>query len=112
MRLAAKGMVPGRIAEALRLAEGSVRNVVVPLGGVIRPELWQPPVGGLGLDDRVEIKIGLEAGRSFAGIAAELGFHRSTIWREVRTNGGRKLYAPMKAHRRACAHRIASLVSE
>lgn len=105
MRLAVKGLTPCRIAQEVRLGEGSVRRVLVPLGGVIRPELWRPPTGCLSLDQRVELKIGLERGLSYADIGAELGFHRSSIWREVEANGGRRRYAPMMAHRKACTRR-------
>jgi transposase, IS30 family len=88
----------------LRLGRGSVGRVVQSLGGVIRPEMWQTPQGRLSLDDRVEIKLGLERGESLVVIAGRLGFHRSTLWREVTSNGGTVHYTPMKAHRRACAH--------
>ena len=105
IRLAAKGHRAREIASELRLGKGSVQRVIQPLGGVIRPELWQPSAGGLTLDDRVEIRLALERGWSFEQIGVELGFHRSSVWREVTANGGRERYAPMAAHRRACARR-------
>jgi IS30 family transposase len=90
------------IACAVQIGKGSVDRVLGPLGGVIRLELWQPAPGALSLDDRVEIRIGLERGDSFATIGVVLGRHRSSVWREVQANGGRRKYAPMQAHRRAC----------
>src|SRR5947209_1689165 len=102
IRLAAAGASVTEICGELALADGSVRNVLRPLGGVIRPELWEPAPGRLSLDDRVEIRIGCELGKSFAQIGEEIGRDRSTVWREVEAGGGRKKYAPMKAHRRAC----------
>ena len=105
MRLAVTGLSAERIAREVRLGESSVRRVLVPLGGVIRAELWRPPAGCLTLDQRVEVKIALERGWSYADIGAKLGFHRSSIWREVEGNGGRRRYAPMMAHRKACVRR-------
>jgi len=102
IRLAASGVSAVAIATQLRLAERSVYRVLAPLGGVIRPELWQVAEGRLSLDDRVEIRIGLELGQSFAMIGRRVGRHRGSVWREVAANGGPKKYAPMCAHRRAC----------
>jgi len=102
IRLAAQGLTVPQILRETRLASGSVRNVLRPLGGVIRPEMWVVAEGRLDLDDRVEIRLGLETNVSFESLGNRLGFHRSTIWREVEENGGRQKYAPMAAHRRAC----------
>jgi IS30 family transposase len=73
--------------------------VLGPLGGVIRPEMWRVPEGRLSLDDRVEIRLGLERGESVRVIGDRLGRHRSTVWREVSANGGPSGYRPMDAHR-------------
>ena len=101
IRLAAKGMSGRDIASELDLAKGSVLMVLRPLGGVIRPEMWEVPEGRLSLDDRVEIRLGLERGESIAALAVRLERHRSTVWREVVANGGPLRYRPMDAHRRA-----------
>jgi len=71
------------------------------LGGVIRKEVWQPSPARLSLDDRVEIRLGLERAESYATIGQRLGRHRSTVCREVNANGGRADYRPMAAHRAA-----------
>jgi IS30 family transposase len=102
IRLAAKGCHPREIAAQVGLWPYSVQLVLKPLGGVIRPEMWEPSSARLSLDDRVEIRIQLERGVSLRGIAASLGRSPSTISREVVANGGRANYAPMTAHRRAC----------
>jgi IS30 family transposase len=68
---------------------------------VIRPEHWQPSEARLSLDDRVEIRLGLERGESYAALGERLGRHRCTVWREVKANGGRDHYRPMAAHRAA-----------
>ena len=102
MRLAAAGATVADIGERVALGQGSVCRVLAPLGGVIRTEQWVSAPGRLSLDDRVEIRIGVELGKSFEQIGEEIGRDRSTVWREVRANGGAEHYAPMRAHRRAC----------
>lgn len=47
--------------------------------------------------ERDEIFKGIGEGLSDAKIGAGLGRHRSTIWREIKNNGGRENYRPHKA---------------
>lgn len=101
IRLAAKGATYQQIAEAVDRSTTSVGMVVQPLGGVIRKELWEPGKNRLSLDDRIEIRIGLEHGQSLRAIARRLGRTPSTVCREVNANGGRRAYSPGVAHRRA-----------
>lgn len=101
IRLAGKGLSFEQIRLEADVAVGTVANVLVPLGGVIRPEMWQPSSLRLSADERAEIRVGLEAGRSLRGIARELGRSPSTISREVAANGGRSGYRPIAAHRDA-----------
>jgi IS30 family transposase len=103
IRLAAKGATQMEIAAALDRSPTVIWYVLRPLGGVARPEQWQPTDARLSLDDRVEIRVGLERGDSYAHIGQRLNRHRCTIWREVRANGGRDHYRPMAAHRAAAA---------
>ena len=103
IRLAARGVSGAAIASELDLAAGSVAMVLRPLGGVLRSELWEVTEGRLTLDDRVEIRLGLERGDSIAAVAERIDWHRSTVWREVAANGGPRRYRPMAAHRRACS---------
>ncbi|MFN7149760.1 MAG: transposase, partial [Microthrixaceae bacterium] len=101
IRLAAKGLTPLEIRERADVSIGTVHNVLRPLGGVIRPEMWQPSSTRLSADERAEIRVGLEAGWSFREIARRLGRSGSTISREVAAHGGRAAYRPMAAHRQA-----------
>ncbi len=101
LRGTARGKSPAEVATEMDVCVATVRNVLRPLGGVIRSEMYSPPKNRLQLEERVEIRIGLELGRSVRSIAAELGRAPSTISREVNRNGGRAGYRPTAAHLRA-----------
>ena len=47
--------------------------------------------------DRLRIKDGLDSGLSNRTIADKLGFHKSTIGREIRRNTGLRGYRPKQA---------------
>lgn len=49
-------------------------------------------------EDRLRIKDGLDVGLSKTEIADKLGFHKSTIGREITRNKGRRGYRPKQAH--------------
>jgi IS30 family transposase len=51
----------------------------------------------LSLEDREEIRAGLQAGASFAAIAGRIGRCPSTVSREVNRNGGRRRYRAVAA---------------
>lgn len=52
------------------------------------------------LDEREEIRAGIEQGRSAAAVARGLGRHPTTVSREIRRNGGRESYRATSAQRR------------
>ena len=61
----------------------------------------KPRQDALTLEEREEIRVGIEAGESDTDIAHRLGRHRGTIWREIKTNGGRETYRAFAAQVRA-----------
>jgi IS30 family transposase len=85
----------------LSVSAGTVATVLRLAGCRGRVERREA-VGRLTLEDRVEIRRGLDAGESYALIGRELGWHPSTISREVGRHGGRDDYQPFVAHRAAC----------
>jgi transposase, IS30 family len=101
LRLAARGATYQQIMDQVDLSMGAVGIVLVPLGGVIRKEVWAPSSARLSLDDRVEIRLCLERGMSLRAIGRRIGRNASTVCREVNANGGRNAYRPMHAHRGA-----------
>ena len=101
LRLWAKGLRAREVAERAGVAPNTVRKLMRPLGGVVRPEMWQPSDSRLSLDERVEIRIALERGDTFRAIGAAIGRDASTVCREVNANGGRLAYRPMASHARA-----------
>lgn len=101
--LAAKGATYQQMVDAVDLSTGAIAIVVKPLGGVIRKEMWEPSERRLSLEERVEIKLGLEGQLSLRRIAVRICRHPSTVSREVKANGGRHNYRPMTAHREAAS---------
>jgi IS30 family transposase len=88
-------------AEAAELAGISVRTLArrvadedVSMHNVVRVK---DPSRSLSMTEREEIMLGVERGESDTEIAARLGRHRSTIWREVRAGGGRGAYRVLRA---------------
>ncbi len=115
IRLAATGCLYRDIVAEVGVSMGAITNITKPLGGVIRPEMWSPAPSRLSLEDRVDIKLWLEANESFAEIGRQLGRPTSTISREVGGCKHRDDYAPIAAHRnaaeRACRPKVTKLES-
>ncbi len=100
IRLAVLGWSYKQIVDELGLSTGAVGIVLKPMGGSL-PDEHLPGPGRLTIDERIEIRVGLDAGRSMNEIGRRLGRSGSTVSREVAANGGRDGYRPMGGHRRA-----------
>jgi IS30 family transposase len=101
IRLAAEGLSQREIAARVCRSQMSVCRVLAPLGGVYPDRRARTSCWRLSLEERVEIRLGLERGESFTAIATCLGRAPSTVSREVNANGGRDAYQPFRAHERA-----------
>jgi len=89
------------IREAARVAGVSPRTVdrlVSEHGRMSSISGYRSRPNGLTLADREEIRVGIDRGESDAVIGCRLGRHRSTIWREIKHNGGREMYRAFRAH--------------
>jgi len=68
---------------------------------VMRKRDTKRRTGVLTLEEREEIRVGIEHGETDEQIAVRIGRHRSTVWREIRDNGGRQAYRAARADERA-----------
>lgn len=102
IELSKQGLSFNEIGRRVGHTEKGVRGVLRPFGGVVRRDvIWNPSSARLSLDERIKIKLGLERGHSCRVIARALGRDHSTVSREVNRHGGKKAYAPAKAHEAA-----------
>lgn len=102
IRMAARGHTYQEILDRVDTSMGAIAKVWKHWGGVSRSDdSYEPSQHRLSLDDRVEIRLGLERGESYQRIAERIGRHKSTVCREVNHNGGRGGYRPVEAHQQA-----------
>ena len=100
VELAATGATRAQIAAHVGASVRLVYLVLADYGGIRpRPVVVSPL--RLSLDERVAIKLGLEAGDSIRAIARRLSRAPSTISREVAANGSRARYSPTASDGRA-----------
>jgi IS30 family transposase len=90
-------------AEAAELAGISKRTLDRRVGeeAVVMFRDCKPRAGALTLEDREEIRVGIDRKESDIEIAARVGCHRGTIGREIKKNGGREAYRAFLAQDRA-----------
>jgi IS30 family transposase len=114
MELVSSGVSAGEAGRAVGCTARSVNRLLVAVGGV---KARTRPRSGLrlSLEDREEIRVGLQGGDSFARIARSIGRSASTVSREVNNNGGRQCYravaADGAAYRRALRPKPAKLAT-
>jgi transposase, IS30 family len=99
-RLRSEGRTILEVCEALGLGHSTVERVVARAGG-LPPRDRLVRAGCLRLEEREEISRRVALGESNPAIAAALGRSVSTVWREVKANGGRDRYRAWAAERRA-----------
>jgi transposase, IS30 family len=114
LELLAAGRSADEAGEVVGCTGRSVRRLVLALGGVKARKRPRSRLR-LSLEDREEIRAGLQGGDSFARIARSIGRPASTVSREVNGNGGRARYravaADGAAYRRALRPKPAKLAA-
>lgn len=101
IEMAAGGARYDEIMAEVKVSRAMIDKLVGPMGWVFRAEDWRLSASRLSLEQRIEVRVGLERGDSYRRIGLAIGRAASTVCREVNANGGRHRYRPMLAHRRA-----------
>ena len=96
----ARGATIREAAEYTGVSGRSVDRFVYEYGRMTLRETKQRP-DVLTINDREEIWMGIQRGETTPEISVRLGRDRSTIWREIKRNGGRENYRMCRAQDRA-----------
>lgn len=97
----ARGATIREAAAVTGLSSRTVDSLISEHGRMCYAIDYRPRSGVLTAGEREMIRDGIVGGESDTEIAVRLGRHRSTIWREIRSNGGRDRYSVFRAHERA-----------
>ena len=97
----AGGATVGEAAELAGLGKRTVEALISEHGRMSHVVSYRPRPGVLTSAEREEIRLGIDRGESDTQIAGRLGRARSTVWREIRRNGGRESYSAFRAHDQA-----------
>ena len=100
-RLAAKGHKLREIGRMLGCSRHAVTNTLQREPRPLSATAWNPSPARLSLEEREEIRVGLEVGETLTSIAKRLRRSVSTVSREVKANGGRAAYRAHVAHQAA-----------
>lgn len=100
LRAYARGASLLAAGEAAGISNATVWRLVHDHDVVMLTE-HKPRKDALTLEEREEIRIGIDRDESDVEIGRRLGRHRSVIWREVKANGGRDAYKAYRAEERA-----------
>jgi len=105
LNIALRSVVAGathvEAAAAAGISLSPLRRALRNQGVVMPPPEHKRRPNSFSLAEREEIRVGIRAGESDATIAEGLGRHRSSVWREIRANGGRGCYRAAAADERA-----------
>jgi IS30 family transposase len=94
------GLTVSQAAERVGVSPRTVDNLIREHGRMTLRDR-KPRPGVLTVPEREEIRVGIERDESDTVIGERIGRHRSTVWREIKANGGRARYRAFRAHQRA-----------